>query len=278
MDQKKLFRNGKKIVYYTIGDGPVVVLAHGFGETASVWKNQFHSFPDFKLIIPDLPGSGASDMIEDMSMEGIAEVLKAIIVHEEASLFFKEGEPGSVVMIGHSMGGYISLAFAEKYPQMLKGLGLFHSTAFADTEEKKETRRKGIDFIEKNGAFDFLKATAPNLFSELTKEKNPTFIEQHLDSVRNFSTVSLVSYYKAMMARPERSNILKEINIPILIVAGKYDNAVPLKESLTLAHIPELSYFHILDNSGHMGMIEERAATNLLLSDYLKRFQTTVQP
>ena len=108
------------------------------------------------LIVPDLPGAGKSDMIDDMSMEGMAEMLKAIIDKEKISSF---------VLIGHSMGGYITLAFAEKYPQYLIKFGLFHSTAYADNEEKKAIRRKGIDFIKEHGAFEFLKNTTPNLFS-----------------------------------------------------------------------------------------------------------------
>lgn len=177
-------------------------------------------------------------------------------------------EVGGVV-IGHSMGGYIALAFAEKYPSYLNALGLFHSTAWADSEEKKATREKGIAFIEQHGAFEFLKTTIPNLFSQKTKEEKPGIPARLLDSLHNFSAASLVSYYRAMMQRPDRTFMLKKPSLPVLFVIGEQDNAVPMADSLQQCHLPEKSYIHILSESGHMGMLEEADKTNRLLSNFL---------
>src|SRR5215213_9392548 len=199
MEQKEILYKGKKMFYRTAGEGTLTILVHGFGEDSTIWENQYNEMKDAKWIIPDLPGSGSSHMIDDMSMEGLAESLKEVIIHETASLFFKEGEPQSVVMIGHSMGGYVTLAFAEKYHHMLKGFGLFQSTAFADNDEKKQARNKGISFIEKHGAYEFLKQSVPNLYSSLTKEKHPTLIENQIALGHNFSGAALVSYYKSMI-------------------------------------------------------------------------------
>src|SRR5688572_13418725 len=104
---KKIEIAGKKIFYRVFGNGKPVLLVHGFGETGEVWKNQIDWLGNkFKLIVPDLPGSGQSDLIDDMSMEGMAESLKTILDTENY------GGP-KVSIIGHSMGGYIALAFAE---------------------------------------------------------------------------------------------------------------------------------------------------------------------
>lgn len=104
------------------------MLIHGFGEDAAIWNNQTEYLKDkFQLIIPDLPGSGKSEMTDDMSMEGMAEVIHSIIRQEDID---------ACTVIGHSMGGYITLAFAEKYPDYLSAFGLFHSTAYADSDEK----------------------------------------------------------------------------------------------------------------------------------------------
>ena len=89
MQQKEISHRHKRIFYRSIGEGPVVVLVHGVPFDGSLWSNQFQALPGFKLIIPDLPGVGRSELIEDMSMEGIAECIKEIIVHETASLFFQ---------------------------------------------------------------------------------------------------------------------------------------------------------------------------------------------
>ena len=133
---KQVSINGKQIFYQVFGSGKPVVLIHGFGEDCKVWKNQIEFLIEkFHLIVPDLPGSGKSEMIDDMSIEGMGEIIKTIL-DTEAPL----NPPQGGTLIGHSMGGYITLAFAEKYPEYLNGFGLFHSTAYADSNEKKEIR------------------------------------------------------------------------------------------------------------------------------------------
>jgi pimeloyl-ACP methyl ester carboxylesterase len=176
-------------------------------------------------------------------------------------------------MIGHSMGGYVTLAFAEKYPAMLKAFGLVHSTAFPDTEEKIETRRKGIAFIEKNGAFEFLKTATPNLYSPETKEERPRVIEKQIESLRNFSGAALVRYYESMIRRPDRTSVLKTSKVPVLFILGKYDNAVPFNDGLRQCYLPPLSYIHALEHSGHMGMQEEPNATTEFVVYFLKNIQ-----
>jgi pimeloyl-ACP methyl ester carboxylesterase len=180
-------------------------------------------------------------------------------------------EAGSWVatFIGHSMGGYVALAFAEKYPEFLKAVGLFHSTAFADTEEKKETRRKGISFIQQHGGPEFLKTTIPNLYAPVTKEVRPELIEQQLAGVNNFSGEALVRYYEAMMQRPDRTEVLRNSKVPVLFIMGRFDTAVPLEDMLKQCHLPKVSYIHILERSGHNGMIEEGPESNKNLSDFI---------
>ena len=260
MNKFLLYQN-KKIFYRIIGSGNPVVLIHGFGEDGEVWKNQIEFLKDrYQLIIPDLPGSGQSEMIDDMSIEGMAEVIHSII-HEENI----EACP----VIGHSMGGYITLAFAEKYWNHLTAFGLFHSSAFADSEEKKATRRKGIEFIIQSGAFEFLKTATPNLFSPQTKDEKPELIEEQIAAAHNFSSAALVSYYEAMIKRPDRTDILRKATVPVLFTMGKYDNAIPLEDGLKQCHLPEKSYIHILQKSGHMGMLEEADESNRLLEKFL---------
>ena len=259
---------GKKIYYRVFGSGKPVMLVHGFGETGDVWKNQIAWLEtSFQLIVPDLPGSGQSDMIDDMSMEGMAESLKAILNAENYGVSAPDSV--KVSLIGHSMGGYIALAFADKYSDNLAALGLFHSTTFADSEEKKDTRKKSIGFIHQHGAFEFLKSSTPNLFSPFSRAEKQELIDGFIGSLNNFSSQSLVSYYEAMMQRPDRTYILQIKELPILFVLGEYDNAVPLQDGLKQAHMPEKSYIHILHRSGHMGMLEEIDNSNHILNKYL---------
>ncbi|MGB5030268.1 MAG: alpha/beta hydrolase [Chitinophagaceae bacterium] len=258
---KEIQITGKKIFYRVTGEGNPVMLVHGFGEDGTVWNNQVDFLKDkFRIIIPDLPGSGKSELIENSSLEVMAEVLHQII-HEE--------DIDHCVMIGHSMGGYITLAFAEMYWNHLTAFGLFHSSAYADSKEKITTRQKGIEFINEHGAFAFLKTATPNLFSPLTKAENPGLIDKQINSLDNFSPAALVSYYEAMISRPDRTAILLQATVPVLFIIGKYDNAVPPEDSLQQCHLPEKSYIHMLNRSGHMGMLEEPQQSNQILEKFL---------
>lgn len=257
---KQIQYENKKIFYRCDGEGKPVILLHGFGEDGDVWSGQTEYLKEkFRLIIPDLPGSGRSEMINDMSMEGMAEVVHAII-HEEMI--------DACPVIGHSMGGYITLALAEKYPNHISAFGLFHSTAYADNEEKISNRQKGIAFIQEHGPSAFLKTVTPNLFSAVSKEKMPGTITQFIER-HNFSRESLVSYYQAMIKRPDRTEMLQKAVVPVLFIMGKYDMAVPLTDALRQCHLPEISYIHILHQSGHMGMMEESLKCNQVLDKFL---------
>lgn len=251
---------GSNICYYIFGKGLPVVLLHGFGENAGVWMGQIKAFESYQLIMPDLPGSGYSGMIDDMSMEGLAAAVYAILKQEEIE---------HCIMIGHSMGGYITLAFADQYKNMLWGFGLFHSTAYADTEEKKATRKKGIELMKEFGAYPFLKTIIPNLYSRETAEKTPEVIDEHLKSAQTAETTALIAYYQAMISRKDRRHLLKESSVPVLFVFGKEDKVVPLQDGLQQCYLPNLSYIHILTTSGHMGMQEEAKQTNVLLNHFL---------
>lgn len=258
---KQIFIAHKKISYQVIGTGNPVMLVHGFGEDSNIWQQQIAFLKNqFTLIVPDLPGSGHSELIEDMSMEGMAEVLHKIL-HEE--------DMASCVMIGHSMGGYITLAFAAMYGNQLSAFGLFHSSSYADSEEKKQTRKKGIEFILENGAFSFLKTVTPNLFSPITKAEKPELISKQIAGLNNFSDTALVSYYKSMIARTDHSHILRQTTVPVLFIIGEYDAAVSPEDSLQQSHLPEKSYIHILKKSGHMGMLEEPDLANQILEKFL---------
>ena len=260
MTKEFLYQN-RKIVYHISGNGNPVILVHGFGEDGTIWRNQIEALKNsYRLIIPDLPGSGGSEMTIDMSMEGMAEVIHEIIHAENIE---------SCPVIGHSMGGYITLALAEKYPDHVSAIGLFHSSAYPDSEEKKAVRRKGIEFINQHGAFEFLKTATPNLFSPNSKLQIPNSVEEIIERGRNFSAPALVSYYNAMMQRPHRTEILRKAAVPVLFIMGEYDNAVPLQDGLKQCHLPEKSYIHILQQSGHMGMLEEPDESNFFLEQFI---------
>ncbi|MEO5944575.1 MAG: alpha/beta hydrolase [Ferruginibacter sp.] len=262
MKEKKIIFLKKNIYYRSIGKGLPVLLLHGFGEDGSMWDAQINYLKNnFYLIIPDLPGSGRSELLsgKKISMDDYAACIYKILQQEKIT---------KCVMIGHSMGGYITLAFAEKYPALLKAFGLFHSSAYADDAEKIITRKKAIEFIKENGAAAFLKTSVPGLF--FNKIKSKTYIKTLLEKGRCFKPEALIQYYEAMIQRPDRTIILKKFKGKVLFILGKNDMTVPFQYGLEQSHFPSQSYIYVLRNSAHMGMQEETAKANKSLTAFLE--------
>ena len=267
MEQKSIRYQHADIHYKIYGKGFPVLLIHGFAEDSNIWNNQVQSLKDrYQLIVPDLPGSGISALIskEHIGIEEYAEAIRQILLQEKIE---------KLIMIGHSMGGYITLAFAEKYPELLSAFGLFHSSAYADDDAKIETRKKAIGFIRKNGAEAFLKTSIPGLFYE--QQENSLEVQQHLKQLEDarlahpFSAEALIQYYEAMIARPNRTILLRETPLPVMFILGEHDKAVPFKHGLEQTHLPQHTYINILRNSAHMGMLEETAKSNEILGNFL---------
>jgi pimeloyl-ACP methyl ester carboxylesterase len=267
---KQLNQPYYQLSYTLYGKGTPVILLHGYGEDSQIWHNQIEALATHcLLIVPDLPGSGKStitpkglnEWLPNMRIESLAESINEIFMAENLT---------SCILLGHSMGGYIDLAFAELYPSKLLALGLVHSTAYADSNEKKIVRQKSIQFIEENGGYTFFKTSMPNLFGKKFKETQWSIIEQLMNQSNNFETAVLVGYTRAMMNRPDRSAILASANFPILFIAGPEDIAAPLASVEAQATLPNKSYLNILDGVGHMGMLEAPNEMNLHLTNFIE--------
>jgi pimeloyl-ACP methyl ester carboxylesterase len=260
---KKLLFRGETVDYLVQGTGQPVMLVHGFTEDRRIWDPVLTGIENkYKWILPDLPGSGQSPYNGSLpQLKDFAELLKAIAEQEQIR---------ELVLIGHSMGGYISLAFAEKYPGMIGALGLFHSSSYPDPEEKKLSREKNILFIQKNGAAPFIETAIPGLFSDEFKSEHPEEIRKLIDRYANFKPDPLVVYLDAMKQRPATTGVLHSITKPVLFIMGEEDKAVPLKDALEQCHLPRISYIHILTHTAHMGMIERTILCNSILDRFLQ--------
>jgi pimeloyl-ACP methyl ester carboxylesterase len=249
-----------------------VLLLHGFGEDGEIWNKQAELLKHkFRVIIPDIPGSGQSELIENADIETYAETVKAVLdieLQEEKKQAHTSTSSADAV-IGHSMGGYITLAFAAKYPHCLNGMGLFHSTAFADSKEKKQVREKAIDFIKEKGAAIFLKASIPGLFAAQFAKTNSADIDALIEKGKRFSPAALIQYYRAMIDRPDRAAVLRNFTKPVLFIMGEHDNAVPLQNGLQQCYLPAIADVHILKQSAHMGMLEETEKANAAIVSFL---------
>ena len=251
--------------YRISGNGKPVIFLHGFGESGEVWDLQIKELSkDFRCIVPDLPGTGLSTgafaALTEKSLEALAFKVKAIADQEGLNKF---------TLLGHSMGGYIALAFAATFPHMLNGFGLIHSSAYADSEDKIANRKKSIKFIREQGAPKFLEQMIPTLYGEKFKAEHQDIIDAHLASALSFDAEVLIAYYEMMISRPHRTGILSGAQIPVLFIMGTEDKAVNLSDSLAQCYLPAESHIEILDASGHMGMKEDPERTTIAMKQFL---------
>lgn len=227
-----------------------LVLLHGFMENLMIWEEmETYLSEDFTLIKIDLPGHGLSKIYREIhTMEFMAEEVKKLADHLKI---------GNFHLLGHSMGGYASLAFAEKYPEVLKSLTLFFSTYFADDEEKKEQRRKSHRIIQEAYP-NYVKAGIPNLFNENEKDILEGKIELAKEIALSTKTEGVLAAVKGMTDRTDKKSVIENFGGKIVVIAGKHDKAVNVEK--TLKNLPDKTNIksYLLD-CGHNGHWEKPA-------------------
>ncbi len=266
ISQKKIMNlnfSNKNIHYQKEGSGQTIVLLHGFLECLDIWKYFTKKLSDeFKVISIDLPGFGLSDNFsETHTMEFMADAVKAVLDYEKIK---------TCVIAGHSMGGYVTLAFAEKYPKVLNGFCLFNSQAAADSEEAKINRDRVIKRIQKN-SIDFINEFIPDLFAESNKAIFTDQIKELKIDASKTSKEGIIAALLGMKERPDSLSLLRSFDKPILFITGKQDKRIPPETIIKQATLPYHSEFLLHKNVGHMGFIEERDLTLRVLKDFTQR-------
>jgi pimeloyl-ACP methyl ester carboxylesterase len=242
------------------GELPVVLL-HGFCEDSRVWEEWLGFLPQNRRYLRiDLPGFGNSDFQENLTIGTMAEAVKTVLDHLSI---------GKFVLTGHSMGGYVSLAFAEKYGEQLAGLCLFHSHPFADSEEKKAGRDKSVEFIQKNGHILFVRQLIPGLFAYDFSKGYQIEVNKLIHNATYYSPDAIIAALKAMRDRPDRSEVLRKIGCPVLFLIGKLDAVVPLQLSLEQTHLPAVADIQVFPAAGHMGMYEAQRESAKAMREFL---------
>lgn len=256
MEKKKELSFRNATIHYTI-EGKLhqhtIVFLHGFTESLDIWDDFSAELSvDFKVICIDLPGHGKSECIAEIhTMELMADIVKAVLGKENVE---------ECVMIGHSMGGYVTLAFAEKFPDMMKGLGLFHSSALPDTPEGKVNRAKAIEAIEKNHA-SFVMNFIPDLFAAANRKILESEINSLVEQANTMSREAIIAAQKGMLERQDKRHILEKADYPVLFIAGKQDTRVPYEKVLEQIALPKDTIALLLHDIAHMGYLEARDKT-----------------
>ncbi len=253
------------LAYLEKGKGKAVVLLHGFCERKELWNDTLGTISQVAYgLAPDLPGFGDNPPVTaPVSIESMADSVHDWLQH----LDITQG-----ILVGHSLGGYLSLAFAEKYPDWVKGLCLFHSTAKADPEEKKQNRTQTVDFLEKNGMNPFAGPFVERLFFQPDRPDLQATVEQLKDVVVATPVDTAIEVTKAMRDRPDRTHVLVNASFPVLFIAGREDQSVPLSTLHDQFLLPPSSVtVQVLPNTAHMGMYERKGEALQTLRSFVEQ-------
>lgn len=247
-----------------------VVLLHGYLESLLVWEEFIPLlYKKVRVVTLDLPGHGISVVQGDThTMEFLADTVAAGV----RALGITR-----CTVVGHSMGGYVTLALCERHPELLDGLVLLSSTPYADSPEKAENRRREIALVQA-GRKELLSRVAPAAgFAEENRARMADEIEDLTEQVFVTEDEGIVALLNGMIARKDRSEVLRTTKVPVLFILGRKDNYIPVEtaEKMVAEH-PEARVVW-LENSGHMGFLEEPEATAAALLDFVES-TTSPQP
>jgi pimeloyl-ACP methyl ester carboxylesterase len=241
-------------------DGNAVVMIHGFPLTRDIWNAQAEALArTHRVVRPDLRGMGASSvpdgpyLMETLASD-VAAALDALSLERAA-------------LVGHSLGGYVALAFARMYTERVTHLALVCSRLAADTQEIAENRRKSADSIEREGRLQ------PDVVSRLlapeTLARHRDVAQRALEISRRIDPRGAAAMLRGAAIRVASDDIAPDLAIPVLVVAGARDAVVPMEEARAVARAFPRGRLAICDRSGHLPMLEEPDRVTDALTEFL---------
>lgn len=251
---------GISIHYRVLGKGVAIVLLHGFLENRTMWKNIIPELSKRnKVITIDLLGHGKTPCIGyvhtmEHQSDLVAAVLKKINIRKS-------------IFIGHSMGGYVALAFAEKYPEKIKGLCLLNSTSNNDDPSRQELRSKANAMAQTNFA-NMVKISFLNLFKQENKTLYQEDVELALKEALQTPIQGYIAANEGMRIRPNRNNVLLSNDLKKLIIAGKDDPVLNYKDSIQEGKKTKTPVLVL--EGGHMSHIENLDEVQKALISFCK--------
>jgi len=257
------------IRYRVLGSGKPVVFLHGYLESLEMWTEVAKELSThFQLILIDLPGHGQSTLNTDfLTMEAMADTVNAVLKHLNISKF---------QLFGHSMGGYVSLAYLRKYGEKLNALALVHSSPFSDSDTNKQKRDREINLIKQGKKEWIYRINIPDMFAAHNLENFKPELLDAINTALKTPDNGIIAALQAMKHRPDNSILLREMQIPFLYIAGKYDKHIP-EEMVEKIEMPAQHTILRLENSGHMGFVEEKELFLKTVIDFINRNGNTSQ-
>ncbi|ACS99692.1 alpha/beta fold hydrolase [Paenibacillus sp. JDR-2] len=233
---------------------PVVVLLHGYCGSSAYWEQVVEPLARHARIIAlDLRGHGRSS-----GETGPEETNAMELYADDLSAMLDQLKINKACVLGHSLGGYITLAFAERFEEKLSAFGLVHSTPLPDSDAAKENRDNAVAAIKKDGVGAFVEGLVPKLYSPDNKSAMPDQVERSIAIGRGTSASGAIGAAKGMKERPDRTEVLKQTSLPVLLLAGEQDQIIPVERTFVIdgANVTREK----LAEAGHMGMVERPEA------------------
>jgi len=257
---KTLLYKNTKISYTDSGQGTAIVLLHGFLENKKMWKDYVTLFSEkYRVITIDLLGHGDSDSLGYVhSMEDNANAVQEVLQHLKIE---------KATILGHSMGGYVGLAFAELFPKNIHKLVLLNSTSKEDSAEKKLNRSRAIKAVKQNYV-NFVSLAISNLFSENNRTRLADEIEKTKVQALKTPLQGIVASLEGMKTRKDRESLLKENLFPILLILGKKDPVLNYEENISQIENTNVKLVSFED--GHMSQIENKEELKTTLLDFFE--------
>ena len=253
---------GKRIHYLDKGKGMPVLLLHAFGLDSSAYTEFIEPIAaNYRFIIPDLPGTGLSEPLQDYSMAVLAELYNALRKKLNISAW---------AVAGHSIGGYIALEMLHKYPSSVTQLMLMHSHCYPDSKEKKAARTRQIAFVQSHDLSLFIKELIGNLFSRDYVLLHKFQIDSLIHKASRFTKTGVAGLLAAMRDRHDRSATLEASKIPIGFILSTEDKAIPVEQSLSQIRLPARASVAFPPGSTHMSIFESTPAARKALDTFLK--------
>lgn len=260
---KSIDYQGIEVSYTIDGSGPALLFLHGYLESSEIWNGFIQRFTgSYSVLCMDIPGHGNSEVLGDVhEMSEMARVAGAVLDAEDIE---------RVVLFGHSMGGYVTMEFVRIFPERTVGYCLFHSTCFADNEEKRLNREREISLILCGKKLQIIRTNIPKGFAEENLEKMKEKVNGAIQIASGSSEEGTIALLRGMMERLDHSEILKRPIPPPLVIWGKKDNYIGEPVFRKLADLAPHATFIVLKNSGHMGFIEESDCAYNGIVNYLE--------
>jgi pimeloyl-ACP methyl ester carboxylesterase len=256
------------LAYADEGPGPVVMLLHGFPLSRAMWVDQLSGIGStYRVIAPDLRGHGESPVPEGVyTMDAMADDVVELLETLEIS--------GPVVVGGLSMGGYVALSLAARYPTRVRALMLMDTKAAPDTPEAAQAREAMAQaVIAADSAAPVVDAMLPRLFAKMTREQHPERVEPMKDVMSQTSPRGIAGALRGMAARPDRRADLPKIVVPALVLVGDEDVITPVAESKSMAEALPNARLEVIRQAGHLAPYENPSDANAAILRFLKTLE-----